>query len=128
MEANIWTTTTTTTTTAAISIRKATVTVSLESELSTMPATRSVNVLFLLFVFTFVAPLGVAIGTDVTSGHVVDMRAHMLAGSVLKAVAAGVLFLYVTYSFQMLGEELTGHDSRVTKIVVTVTGFGGPWK
>ena len=95
MEANIWTTTTMTTT-AAISIRQAIVTVSLESELSAMPAARSASVLFLLFVFTLMAPLGVATGPGVTSGHV-DMRAHMLAGSVLEAMAAGVLFLYVTF-------------------------------
>lgn len=113
-EADIWTTT------AAISIHKTIVAVSLGLELAANMRDRPVKAFLFLFLFALVAPIGVAIGMGVTSSHV-DVRAHMLTGSVLQAVATGS-FLYVTF-FEVLGEEL-GHDSSVTKIVATLIGFG----
>ncbi|KAK7087440.1 zinc transporter ZIP1-like [Littorina saxatilis] len=113
-DADIWTTA------AAISIHKIIVAVSLGLELATALASRPLKAFLLLFVFALMAPLGLAIGMGVTSGHV-NERAHLLAGSLLQAVATGS-FLYVTF-FEVLAEEL-GCASSVLKIVVTAAGFG----
>ena len=114
-ERDVWTTT------IAITIHKTIVSVSLGMELSAgVKGRSSLRAILLLFLFAIMAPVGVAVGMGVTSSHV-DMRAHLLAGGVLQAVATGS-FLYVTF-FEMLGVEL-GQRATVARIAVTALGFG----
>ncbi|XP_076473045.1 uncharacterized protein LOC143302320 [Babylonia areolata] len=105
--------------TAAISVHKVLMVISLALELAaTFPATPR-RTLLLLLLFALMTPVGVAIGMGVTSGQV-NLRAQLLAGSVLQAVACGSV-LYVTF-FEMLSEEL-GHDTTVAKVTTTLIGF-----
>ncbi|KAL8575948.1 hypothetical protein ACOMHN_027346 [Nucella lapillus] len=113
-KAEVWTTT------AAISVHKILVAASLGLELATTTSARKPWKAYIqLFLFALMAPIGVAIGMGVTSDHV-DPLAHLLAGSILQAVATGS-FLYVTF-FELLGEQL-GHHSSVRKVALTACGF-----
>lgn len=89
-------------------------------ELATISSNKPVRAFFSMLLFAVMAPVGVAIGMGVTSADM-DMRAQLLTGSVLQALATGA-FLYIT-SFEILGREMATHDGCVMKVLTAVFGF-----
>ena len=89
-------------------------------ELATVSSNKPLRAFFSMLLFAIMAPVGVAIGMGVTSADM-DVRAQLLTGSILQAIATGA-FLYVT-SYEILGPELATHDGGVLKVLTCVFGF-----
>ncbi|KAK3097304.1 hypothetical protein FSP39_008515 [Pinctada imbricata] len=71
-----------------------------------------------LFVFSIIAPIGVAIGIVVTETG--TGNSHGIAAGVLQSLATGT-FLYVTF-FEMLQKEV-GHGKSILKVICVTIGF-----
>ncbi|XP_070183429.1 uncharacterized protein [Littorina saxatilis] len=104
----------------AIVIHKAIVSTCLGIELASVMQHRPLRAVVSMLLFAIMAPIGVGIGMGVTSGGV-DVRAQLLAGSVLQAIATGA-FLYVT-NMEILGQSMASHDGSVLKVLTAVAGF-----
>ncbi|KAK7087584.1 protein zntC-like [Littorina saxatilis] len=112
-----------------VCIHKALVAFSLGLKMAaSCPLTSRRPQLFMLL-FSFVSPIGVAIGMGVTSGQM-HAHAQLLVSSILQALATGT-FLYVTF-FEILAPHfgsLYELDARawveVLKVGVMVVGFAG---
>nr|KAG5713268.1 hypothetical protein BaRGS_007795 [Batillaria attramentaria] len=113
---------------AAISVHKALVAFCLGLELASASPDNRRKPYILIFLFSLISPIGIAIGMGVTSGHVNEL-AELLTSSVLQALATGT-FLYVTF-FEILGQQFAhnhsqgeSHCMELLKVLVTALGFG----
>ena len=79
------------------------------------------RVLIFMIFFSFMAPMGVAIGTIVTELAAGEAGSTDVASLVLQGLATGT-FIYVTF-FEVLPKEV-GQDHNVLKVMAVILGFG----
>ncbi|KAK6191841.1 hypothetical protein SNE40_003432 [Patella caerulea] len=104
----------------AVSIHKSLVAFCLGLQLFKAYISKTGLAVSLLFFFSLMSPIGVAIGIAVTSGHIQNAP-KLLTSSILQAIATGT-FLYVT-CFEILRECFVVRRS-IWNILMAVVGFG----
>ncbi|ELU00805.1 hypothetical protein CAPTEDRAFT_26618, partial [Capitella teleta] len=105
--------------TGAISLHKAVISFSMGMQFTEKLADMTRVVLFLVF-FSFMAPIGVAIGTLVGALGSPDSLATMIASVSLQGLATGT-FIYVTF-FEVLQKEV-GQNHGVLKVFAIMAGY-----
>lgn len=107
---------------SALILHKCLIAFSLTLKLRETFTDRQWRVKLWLIIFSFISPIGAAIGLLLSNGETYPLVSYKILSGTLTSVSTGTL-LYVTF-FEILGPDLINHKGNFLQLLSIMIGFG----